>query len=92
MLSTIILIGQRTVTTPLVSIVSKTQLRTKWGTLRDLTMFTIIVIERQARVIARTGNAILCTVGARGPNTHGAESLECEDKWALWRKYGLVDP
>ena len=27
-----------------------------------------------------------------GPNTHGAESLECEDKWALWRKYGLVDP
>lgn len=27
-----------------------------------------------------------------GPNTHNKISLECEDKWALWRKYGHVDP
>ena len=27
-----------------------------------------------------------------GHDAHNKESLECEDKWALWRKYGLVDP
>lgn len=27
-----------------------------------------------------------------GYNTHGRENLECEDKWAVWRKYGLYVP
>ena len=25
---------------------------------------------------------------SQGHDTHGRESLECEDKWALWKKYG----